>query len=354
MRLSFYRWLFVIGFFSAVIVGPLHAEEIEQWRALTLDNDLFLGDDSGYTNGLFYSGFAMDRGEDALAGFLLKPMLWTLPKTAVQNRATAFSWGQMLGTPNDISLADPPLDEPPYGALLFYSKSYVQVEQNTADMITTTIGLVGPSALGEPAQSFVHKLTGSEPPMGWHTQIRDEVVFGFSRGWLWRNWVAPSDQADILSLVDIELGTIKIEVNGELMWRYGVGLSRSFATPLLASNRASNPLAVDHGWYVFASLQAGSRLRHILVDGNNFKDSRSLDYKHEYVGFSVGATHAWSNAALTFAMSNSSVLQELDDDQLDNVTQFGSLTFAWRLDPARMGQSSWPFESEEARDERRR
>ena len=331
-------------------------EDDSHWLSITLDNDIFLGDDSGYTNGLFISGFNAYEGDyHSHRHLLLRPLLWTMPTMAlVERQAEAFTFGQALSTPNDISLVEPPLDEPPYGALLFFAKSYVQVTDNYADLITTTIGVVGPAALGEPAQSLVHKVTGSEPPEGWDTQIGNEVVFSFARGRLWRNWVSSAGHADFLSSASVELGTIQTSFNGAVYLRYGRNLKRSFATPLLSGSRASNPIAIENGWTVYAGLSAGTRLRMILLDGNNFKDSRSVDYRKEYVGFTVGATYAWSDSSLTFAVSDSSVLQELNNDKLDQVTQFGSLTFAWRLDPASGGNRGWLFESLEDQDARRR
>lgn len=335
---------------------PAHSSEEGQWLSITLDNDIFLGDDSGYTNGLFVSGFSAFEGDYRRdRHFLLWPLIWTMPTSVLlEHQAEAFTLGQALSTPNDISLLDPPLDEPPYGALLYFAKSYVQVTDNYADQITTTVGVVGPAALGEPAQTLVHKVTGSAPPRGWDTQIGNEVVFSFARGRLWRNWSSRNGHADFLSTVSAELGTIQTSFNSSVYLRYGRNLKRSFATPLLSGSRASNPIAIDNGWYVYAGLSLGARLRMILLDGNHFKKSRSVDYRREYLGLTVGATYAWSGSSLTFAVSDSSVLQELNDEKLDQVTQFGSLTFAWQLDPESSRKRGWLFESPEDQDDRRR
>lgn len=69
----------------------------------------------------------------------------------------------------------------------------------------------------------------------------------------------------------------------------------------------------------------------ILLDGNHFRESRSIDYRKEYLGVTVGATYAWKQTSFTFAASDTSVLQQLNDEKLDKVTQFGSMTFAWKL-----------------------
>lgn len=329
-------------------------KDIDQWLSITFDNDIFLGDDSGYTNGIFFSGFNAFEGDfNNNQTVLLKPLRPTMPTIdRVEREAEAFTFGQMLSTPNDISLLDPPMDEPPYGALLFYAKSYLQVASDYADQITTTIGVVGPTALGKPAQTLVHKATGSEPPKGWDTQIRNEVVFSFSRGRLWRNWVSSTGNADVLSLASADLGTLQTSLRGEIYFRYGRGLKRSFATPLLSSSRTSNPVAIENGWYVYAGLSAGSRLRFILLDGNTFKSSRSVDYKKEYLGLTAGLSYAWERSGFTFAVSDASLLQKIDGDKLDKVTQYGSLTYAWKLGAGSSKAHSWFLATPDEQSER--
>lgn len=352
-----FRRLALIGIISLLLASTAaRSVENDQWLSLTFDNDIFLGDDSGYTNGIFFSGFNDYEDEfHEQRSVLLKPLLWTMPSLqSVDRQAAAFTFGQMLGTPNDISLADPPLDEPPYAALLFFSKSFVQVASDYADQITTTIGIVGPAALGKQAQTVVHRITGSEPPMGWDTQIGDELVFSFSRGRMWRNWVSAGGNADFLSVATADIGTFHTGFSGKFYLRYGRGLKRSFATALLSDNRVSNPISVETGWYVYAGLSAGSRLRMILLDGNTFKNSRSVDYKREFLGATVGATYAWSRAGLSFAISDNSLLQQLHDDKLDKVTQYGSLTFAWLLGSSSERGPSWFFETPDKRNDRER
>lgn len=310
----------------------LRAGEVgEHWRAVTLDNDIFVGEDSGYTNGLYFSGFAVEADEDVLDQLFFSPLRWTLPSGGASDWATAFSLGQALGTPSDISLREPPPGEPPYAALLYYSRSLLQLQQRHADLITTTVGVVGPAALGEPAQRFVHRVTGSSPPMGWDTQIHNEPVFGFTRGRLWRHWVSRGGRADFLTQADVELGTISSSLGGEVWLRYGEGLDVSFATPLLARDRMANPLAVDHGWYVYAGLSLRLMLRHVLLDGNNFRRSGSIEYDPEFVGATIGASYAWRDIAVSFAINDNSVLRASDAPELEKFTRFGSLTVAWQL-----------------------
>jgi len=46
-----------------------------------------------------------------------------------------------MTTPEDLTIPDPPLDSVPYSGLLFYTDSYIAIQEKYADRITTTIGV---------------------------------------------------------------------------------------------------------------------------------------------------------------------------------------------------------------------
>src|SRR5690606_285837 len=98
--------------------------------------------------------------------------------------------GQSMVTPEDISKAVPDPNDAPYAGLLMYRNSHIVIRDNFADNVSTTIGIVGPSSMAEQAQTFIHKVTGSERPMGWDYQLKDEPVFMLSRTSIWRNPLA--------------------------------------------------------------------------------------------------------------------------------------------------------------------
>jgi hypothetical protein len=53
------------------------------------------------------------------------------------------------------------------------------------DVLTFTLGLVGPASMADKTQKYVHELVGSGVPMGWGTQLGNElgVVATYQHSW---------------------------------------------------------------------------------------------------------------------------------------------------------------------------
>lgn len=171
----------------ALLITTMQATAVfarSDYVAVTIDNDLFGGNDNGYSNGFFVSMFDVGKeGEDLSApDFWVSPLLWSLPDGEVDGAVNAYSLGQTLTTPSDITIPNPSPDDLPYSAMLVLTNTYLTATSEYADTISTSIGLVGPSAVGEEVQKFVHDIIGADEPQGWDTQLGDEIVFQVSRG----------------------------------------------------------------------------------------------------------------------------------------------------------------------------
>ena len=51
--------------------------------------------------------------------------------------------------------------------------------------ISVSVGVVGPAALGEEAQKFIHSLSGDPKPRGWTHQLENEpaLLLHYRRSW---------------------------------------------------------------------------------------------------------------------------------------------------------------------------
>jgi hypothetical protein len=124
----------------SAIPGLAQAEA--DWGSFTLDNDTFIGEDQGYTNGLYYSWYDTPANNKAKPGFLARAMLWSLADADGPLTLSAKTIGQTMSTPEDITIPNPPLDDLPYAGLLFYSDNFISVHDSYADKIGVTIGVV--------------------------------------------------------------------------------------------------------------------------------------------------------------------------------------------------------------------
>lgn len=331
------RYLICLTLSLCVITNSQVASAEVEWFSFTMDNDIFVGNDNGYTNGFYGSWFDGPEGSPAEIGWLAHVMKWSLP----DNGSSGIGWdiktiGQTMVTPDDIE-EDPPIlppDDLPYGGLLFYSDTFLQIHQTHADRISVTIGVVGEPSLADEAQEFVHDITSSDEPCCWDQQLDDEVVFQVSRGRVWKTWVSGSGNSDFLLSADLALGTISSSVGAGFMYRYGRQLRNTFATTLLIGSRTINPLATQTGWYLFAGAKASYLGNQIFLDGSKSYDDDfdEIEYEEDRVAVTIGLAYSWKEWSFTFAMNNLNVNEDSDNDSAEEFTEYGTFTLAWKLD----------------------
>lgn len=293
---------------------------------ITLDNDLFIASDDGYTNGIYGSWYYFGRGnEQPESSLLVWPLKWSMPNTDSDLSVNAYSVGQSMFTPNDTLASNPDPNDIPYAGLLFLSNTYMVSHGSFADSITTTIGIIGPASGAKSTQEYIHKITSSDQAQGWDFQLENEIVFKLTRGRLWRNWVSEDGHFDLLTGADIGLGTLESSINAGLTLRFGRKLSMSHISGILIPSRTSNFIAVKDGW--FSYLMIGGRLiaNHIIFNGNTYRDSRSIELDHTHLALTSGLAYSWDNLSITLAYADLS----FTDEKASNVSRFGTLTVGW-------------------------
>lgn len=145
--------------FCVACYSPITHSDID-WFAATLDNDLFIGSDDGYTNGLYLSLFDMGEMSEqnvVRPRFWVYSLIWSLSSDQAYAVVNSYAIGQTMSTPSDITIEEPSVDELPYSALLAMTNSYTYIGTDFADQAATTIGIIGPSAFGAEAQKLCTK-----------------------------------------------------------------------------------------------------------------------------------------------------------------------------------------------------
>lgn len=315
-----------------ILLLPYTAIAEVDWLTFTLDNDIFVGNDSGYSNGMVISWADVGRDEEKIEPrAVVLPLLWGMDANKDSITVNIDSIGQAIITPEDITVEVPDENQMPYSGLLFYTNIYLSVKQDFADQVSTTLGLVGPSSGGEQIQKMVHSMTGSDEPKGWDTQLKDEPVFQLSRGRIWRTWESSEKHFDILLNSKAGIGNLHSLLGAGITLRYGKKLEDSFSTHLLSTMRSSNPIALNRGWYVYADISAVYTFNQIFTDGNSFRDSRSIDYRHDAIEAGIGFAYSWDDITATLAINDMNILEDNSEEQLEDLTRYGTLTIAWRI-----------------------
>lgn len=190
-------------------------------------------------------------------------------------------------TPDDLSTTAPITDDRPYAGYLYVGSWWQRSDERTMDRIELNFGTTGPASGAEGAQKWIHDVIGDPEPMGWDNQIGNELQFDakVQRKWRFNLYEADRDFAvQIIPNAALTLGTAHRNVGGDVTLRAGWGIPDDFGPSRLAE--PSVPVDTwrdDFGIYGFVRV-GGAWVQHdVMLDGNNFRDSLSID-KEPLVG----------------------------------------------------------------------
>ncbi len=295
---------------------------------ILFENDIFVGLDQQYTNGTYFRYTPGTNRLPALGRFLRRQAEGLID---ADRWHMTYGFGQSMFTPDDITLPDPPLDDRPYAGFLFGT---VAISANTGRRLDTLgfdIGFVGPPSLAEQTQELIHLVLGDDPK-GWSTQLETEVAFRFVYEQL-RRYELPVPQswggleADVIPAVAVAAGTVDVSLTGSLMFRLGEGLGVDYGPTrvrrAITTLNAPDSDADGISWYVFAGADGRVVGRNLFLDGNTFRDSRSVD-RHILMGeFHLGAALDFGSTTLSYTH----VMRTREfATQNNKIGQFGSVT----------------------------
>ena len=293
--------------------------------ALIIENDVFAGIDEQYTNGTFLRyGLAPNdlpgwaRFAKAQAAGVVEADTWRV----------TYGLGQAMFTPSDITIPDPPLDDRPYAGFLYGTVALSADTGARLDTFAIELGFVGPPSLAEQTQEFVHRFIGDDPK-GWSTQLGTELAgrvlyeqarkFGAELGpQFW------GLEVDAIPQATVALGTVDTSLTGALTLRAGRSLDMDYGPPRVRRSVAGFAAVDEHeeGWYLFTSAEGRLVGRNLFLDGNTFRDSRSVDSEAFVAEFVAGAAVHIGSAVLTY----SHAFRSPEFEETSSWTQFGSLS----------------------------
>jgi len=173
---------------------------------------------------------------------------------------------QIFYTPNHKRLHIPLSNERPYAGALLAGFTQTDIgEDHTRRVWGYEFGVVGPSSFSEQTQRTVHRFLGQSFPQGWDYQLRDEPGINISRQ------LQDRVAGNILTDVRFDVGNMFDQVT------IGV-LYKDAPDGLYPRIRLREGLNIGF----FAGVYGRGVARNIFLDGNTFKDSRSVD-KYPFV-----------------------------------------------------------------------
>lgn len=330
-----------------------HAEKPpeESWTfTFQFENDLFADTDRFYTNGIKLSWISPEFQWFHNHPYLDEsPFLKTISDTISSHlpyrdkerqRHIAFSIGQKMYTPQDISRRDLINNDRPYGGWLYGSAAFHTKTRTRLDTFELQLGFTGDLSLGEEAQDLVHSIRDIEKANGWDNQIDTEVginlIYDRKYRFFSRDNLGKKFGTDGIFYGGAALGNIFTHINSGVEIRFGWNLPSDFGTALIRPAGDTNAPADKNdpryktGWdgfsfHVFAATNGRLVLRDIFLDGNTFSNSHDID-KENWVGdFVAGASMTWSR----FKLSYSQVLRTKEFKSQQNTQKFGSINLSY-------------------------
>jgi len=304
----------------------------QSWASFTWDNDVVVGEDGAYTNGLYASVYniypdSKKRELDNAWYFEIQRLM--LRNSPNEKYVELHNFGQLMITPIDINKRLPDVSDGLYAGVLFWQGSLLMADDEHADIASLLLGVVGPLSVAEQTQKMVHDITGSTEPQGWDTQLENELVFTFTRGRYWRLPVTQleTQEMDWVGGLELDIGTFGTALDGSLYIRLGEGLAGSYATFSLVSHRQSNPMAFPSSYYFYAGVSTGYSFYNVIFDGNTYRDSRSLERDRFTNIATFGFTWSAQSWGVSMNLNKSDVLVETDNESI----KFASITLYWRI-----------------------
>ncbi len=307
-----------------------------QWH-LQLDNDIIFGDDGNYTNGMILS---WESTPNRSAIELPPPLKWQSNFTFHQDDAE-LAWGlkliQQMWTPGEIEIETPQSTDRPYAGYLALESHTAHYGSQWAQKNWFSLGVVGPASGAQQVQEFVHKITGSSPPLGWHQQVENQVTLQLAyevdglliRGDLVNPVTSGDSQWELSGFSHSQVGNFRTETNLGLTFRWGNDLENSFGRLSHHSGHMGSVASVSQASSIifYSRASIGYRLNDLTLDGSLPYDSQPQLEKMQ-AGLVAGIL--WSHPTWSVGWSFNTYSREYQTNEA-KWHGYGSLLFSWHL-----------------------
>lgn len=225
--------------------------------------------------------------------------------------ALAVSLGQDMFTPNDTESPGLIADDRPYAAWLYVAQAFHiaggkrdaqgHVYRETSFIAELSVGVVGPSALGQEFQNGWHDIINVPRSQGWDNQLRDEP--GVNLAFEWRQRLRQNDWIDLVPRTALVLGNVATHLSVGGSVRFGPNLPDDFGHDLIRAGSGNVARPTGFSPYVFVSADVRAVARNIFLDGNTWQDSHSVRKRPVVADLSAGFAFNWPRFRLIYAQN---------------------------------------------------
>jgi len=189
---------------------------------------------------------------------------------------------QEIFTPVDTQLYNPNPRDLPYSGDLALHLTIITDTAATRSLLASSIGIVGPAALGQSIQNGFHQIIGDSSTKGWRDQLHNEPTLDLSAGRIWRDNLADLGAGvtlQALPQLTAQAGNTEIYAQAGAILRLGSGLGSDFGPALMSPQMTGTDAYTPTQpvvWYVFGGAVGRLVGHEISVQGNDFQSSRGV------------------------------------------------------------------------------
>jgi hypothetical protein len=290
-------------------ISAAHADDIGRLTGIEENDSVLFDSDKYYTQGLELAYLGPDVTADSV---------WIAPFDALGDlgpfdaagasevsRRYEVLLGQSMFTPEDTAREDPDPDDRPYAGWLYGGVGLIQdTDRRRLDHLELLAGMIGSNAFGKTTQNDYHQFIAIDKSRGWDEQLHDEpgLMLSYERKWRFLQPIGDGFAVDAIPELGITVGNVMDYVQGGGMIRFGKNLEADYGparirpalsgTPYFNSDYLDGPF----GFYFFVGTQGRAVARNMFLDGNTFRDSRSVDSKPLVGDLSGGLSMFWGDA----------------------------------------------------------
>jgi hypothetical protein len=330
------RFLAIATVAATLGVSVARADDNSRFAVLEENDSIGFDGDKYYTQGLEFTYLGPDvavvsgwaRPFDALAD--LGP--FDAAGAGEVSRRYEVLLGQSMFTPKDTASEDPDPDDRPYAGWFYGGVGLIQdTDRRRLDHLELLAGVVGPGAFGETTQNDWHQyVLGADEARGWDEQLHNEpgLMLSYERKWRLLQPLGDGFGVDAIPELGITVGNIMDYVQAGGMIRFGRNLEADYGpsrirpalsgTPYFNSDYLDGPL----GFYFFVGTQGRAVARNMFLDGNTFRDSRSVDSEALVGDLSGGLSMFWGDAVKLDAVVT---YRTKEFEQQDDPTKFAGI-----------------------------
>lgn len=298
----------------------------------SFENDLFASGDRWYTNGFELTWIWPER---ELPGWLNRSIR-AFPGFPDQGESLpwAMSLTQGIFTPEDIEDPEFPPNDRPYAGGLALGVTAGWEEHQILSRVYLGLGVVGPASGAEQTQRAVHEVFNGTDPVGWDTQIPNEVILlaAYERS---RRFLLPAVDTDEWThewtpQVGAVVGNAFTQGRFGGFYRFGQDLPNDFGPPRISAIPTGSgyfEATAETGWYFYTGLSGSYVAHNIFLDGSLFRDSPSVESEPWVGEWYTGLVWYWNSVRLSYTH----VLRTPEFTAQSGTQKFGSISVSWQF-----------------------